>query len=116
MLLVLLISGTAAADRWRPPNASEIVMLGIQHSLIIVDVWQTLDLRNHPEAIEVNPLLGKHPSTSVLLLAGAGSIAATSVAWYALPPPWRSFLPGVVSVILFRAVVVNRSNGMVMRF
>ena len=58
---VLLLSGcgTFQPAPWRTQDTVRQVAIA---AMIAVDHGQTLDLKNHPELEETNPLLGKHPT------------------------------------------------------
>ena len=38
------------------------IFIGLILSLLVIDYRQTLDIKNHDNMYEINPILGKHPS------------------------------------------------------
>lgn len=57
--LLLSGCGTFQPAPWR--TSDTIRQIGV-NALIAVDYGQTLDIKNHPELEESNPILGEHPS------------------------------------------------------
>lgn len=59
MVLFLLVASPSLADEWTTADtAREVTYLALH----VVDWGQTLDIENHPDLRETNPILGSHPS------------------------------------------------------
>jgi hypothetical protein len=80
------------SPKWEAPATAETALLVAAQALIVADALQTLDVKNHPDLREMNPLLGSHPSDARILGMAAGAMLGTAVAWYLLPSPWRDVL------------------------
>jgi hypothetical protein len=82
-------------------------------ALILYDGLQTLDLRNHPERTETNPLMPARPSQATILAFTGLGLLANGLVWYALPA-WYVRGGYSISVILFETdtIVGNRLHGM----
>lgn len=78
-------------------------------ALIAADVSTTLDLRNHPRAIEVGPvaqaIVGGRPSGAAILSLGVGTMALHTTAWYFAPREGRVVLD--ILTIAIETVVVT---------
>jgi hypothetical protein len=60
ILLLCLLAGSVKADEWTNLEISKQVAIGV---LLIADMGQTLDIKNHYDCLEEkNPLLGVRPS------------------------------------------------------
>lgn len=103
---------------WDKPTTLEWTMLLVAESLIVVDVLQTLDLKNHQgEGIsEHNLLLGSHPSDLRIALSGAAGGLAVAGLWYLAPPRVRWLIPSVLMVAEGFVIYSNARVGMRIRF
>lgn len=70
------------------------------------DLFQTLDIKNHPQLVETNILLGPHPSDAKIVAYFVFVIIATLFFWAVIPLPWNcaAFIVAVVE-----AIQVNRN-------
>lgn len=94
ILVLCAASGANAADwNWTPPTKGETVQIAALEALIIADVSTSLDIKNHPRAWEMNPILGQHPSDLRLILTGVTSGLLAAGLWYALPSRCRWVVP-----------------------
>lgn len=89
LLCLLLVTGMQGA--W----AGELTELEQKRELLVyttltLDAMQTLDIKNHPDLYETNPLLGRHPSDAKIVAyfvgAGFGHYAVAK----ALPSEYRA--------------------------
>lgn len=115
LLAVLLTAACAHSREWRPPNAEQTVFFAIGESLIVLDILQSLDIKNHPGGYEMNPLLGRHPSDLEFLLVGGAALSCNAFGWYELPHPWREVLGTVVFVVEDVNVAHNFGVGLRLR-
>ncbi|MEK7193917.1 MAG: hypothetical protein AAB651_01000 [Patescibacteria group bacterium] len=77
---------------------------------LLRDYQQTLDIKNQPGMTEVNPLLGKHPSDSVILGYAAVTIPLIYFIGMALPEPWGSSL---FDTVRYTEKLVTEQNDLV---
>lgn len=115
-LLLCSTSAKAVEWNWSAPTKVETLQIVTVESLILIDVLQTLDLKRHPTASEVNPLLGEHPSDARLIMSAAVAGSATFAAWYVLPSRIRWIVPLLVGTGEILAISGNVSAGMKIRF
>lgn len=92
--LVLGLGGAqpAHAGEWFTPyRTQDTVRQAIYTGLLVVDYGQTLDIKNHPELEEKNPLLGPHPTDSEITRHFVvGALLHAGVTW-AIPRDWRPY-------------------------
>lgn len=88
----VLDKGYWFSPKWEPPATAETALLIAAEALVVFDALQTLDVKNHPDLHEMNPLLGSHPSDARILGMSAGAMVGTAIGWYLLPSPWRNVL------------------------
>ena len=74
LLAVLLLASQARAADWQPLPASEYVFQVAN----LADMSTSLDIKNHRDLYEANPLLGRHPSDGTIIgvKLGAGALHA----------------------------------------
>ena len=84
--------------------------------LMLIDYWQTRDIKNHPGYYETNPLLGKHPSDARIRNYFIGATVAHAAITYALPekyrPAWQWGTIGVEAAV----VLHNKGIGLKIAF
>lgn len=87
LVLYLQLHIEARADMTNTELAKQAVYTG----LLVLDYRQTLDIKNHPDMYEMNPLLGEHPGDSRIgrHFVTVGIVHAT-VAWF-LPRPYKTW-------------------------
>lgn len=84
VLTILLISTpTYALDSW---TKQDIILEATWQSLHFIDYGQTLSIAKNPDRYyEMNPLLGKHPSTELVHVYMLGGALLHPVITYLLP-------------------------------
>lgn len=83
---LLGLGGVAGAD-WRP---ADTVRQAAYLSLHYADWRQTIQLAEHPDYHELNPIIGKHPSRQRVDNYFAATAVAHTAVSVMLPPRWRS--------------------------
>ena len=78
-IAICLAAPAAHAADWRPLPASEYAF----QALNLADMATSLDIKNHPNIHEANPLLGRHPSdgTVIGVKLASGAIHAAITEW-----------------------------------
>ncbi len=88
ILLLLLIPTTVLAEWTTQDTILEISWQGLH----LVDWGQTLDIAKHPNQFnEINPIIGKHPSTSTVNTYMACSAISHALISYILPKKYRPY-------------------------
>lgn len=83
-LFLLLCTGqTRAVDQL------DYALFGAAVVLHVVDLGQTLDIKNHDGVIETNPLLGNRPSKTKIYASCITKIGFDYLALRYLNPEWR---------------------------
>lgn len=113
LLLALVLLALPARAEWNPPGNVETGLFIASEALILYDGLQTLDLRNHPERTETNPLMPARPSQGTILAFTGLGLLVNGALWYALPA-WYVRGGYSIAVILFETdtVLLNRAHGM----
>jgi hypothetical protein len=107
MLLVvtLMLGSVACTGTWeRHPTIEHKLSSGLLAAsdiAIVCDTFQTLSMSdggkwNHG-LHEGNPLLGEHPSTTVIVGAGVVALVGNTALFYVLPPRLRPWWFGAVA-------------------
>lgn len=87
-LIVLMVSGCANGGWTRADTYRQAAMITVSGA----DWLQTRQIAKNPDKFyEMNPILGKHPSTGEVDLYFAASLAAHTAIAMALPPKYREF-------------------------
>jgi hypothetical protein len=60
------------------------------YSTLLLDAAQTLDIKNHPDLYETNPLLGRHPSDGKIAAYFIGAGFAHNAITKKLPTEYRA--------------------------
>lgn len=76
-MVAAALAGNAQADETNP-NAHTPITEWVYQGAAFADMLTTLDIKNHPNLVETNPLLGQHPSDARVL----GYFAATGTLHY----------------------------------
>jgi hypothetical protein len=86
-ILIATSAQTAFADELTPLEQKRELLV---YSTLLLDAAQTLDIKNHPDLYERNPLLGRHPSDlkigAYFIGAGFAHLAVTKQ----LPTEYRA--------------------------
>ena len=70
-----------------PLRGEDLAWIAVDYSLMVVDYGQTKWMAQHPDHWwEVNPTIGKHPSTKTVDLNFLGAAMTYAVTAWALPP------------------------------
>lgn len=77
---------------------------------VAVDVGETIVITSRPRTEELNPLLGRHPSPSRVVLSAAVGVVAAAGLWYVLPPRYRWIVPVALMAVESTAIVWNANN------
>lgn len=107
---------TFDAFKWSPPTAPEKVMFVATSASLVIDMMQTLDIKNHQGMFETNPVLGKHPSDMLIVGYFSSIIVGHSVAFYNLPMPVRIALDVVIMTFEARTIHNNVVRGYSLTF
>ncbi len=94
--------------RFIPEKKSLALFLAAQ-ALVIVDMGQTLDIRNHPEVEELNPILGREPSRDRVYAVFGSHLLINTLAYWLLPGRWANGL-SMLSITIGIPVVANNAS------
>src|ERR1019366_421470 len=85
-IFLFLLSFNCLADEW---TEADTVREAVYLTLHAIDWNQTLQIANHPDLQESNPILGQHPSAAKIneYMAGAALLQITVA--YFLPEKYR---------------------------
>jgi hypothetical protein len=125
-----LVTAVPDEAKWKAPEQPEVILLGVTTGLVVLDVWLSLDIKNHPvctapgcyDITEANPLLGKHPSDARLIGSAVTAMAVVGFMWYWNPKTfgcqnfWRRGVPIALFGVELLAVSVNIRNGLSINF
>lgn len=113
LLLILVTCSGCAHDPWSKPDiAREALYIGVS----VVDMGQTLDIKNHPELRETNPLLGDHPSDGRIKTFFVTTRVLHIMAVHWMPAEWRATFQGIGIGYQFATVVSNNRLGLSVNF
>lgn len=110
MLLAILLAAV-----WAKPTPVETSLFIAAEALIAVDTLQSLDIKNHRDMYETNPLMGRHPSDARYLATWAVVGAAVAAGWWFLPSPWRDAVTIPVITVEVPNTIRNAYVGLVIR-
>lgn len=86
-LLFAALSSAAVADDLSPVEQKREILVA---STLVLDAFQTMDIKNHPDMHEINPILGSHPGDEKIVAyfigVGFGHYAITK----AIPVQYRA--------------------------
>jgi hypothetical protein len=100
---------------WAQPTPLEIAAFVAADSLIWIDVLQSVSAP--ADWVEYNPILGKHPSnTKMVLLGGLAPSLVLGAIWYALPSGWRYAVPVCMVGAELPVVIRNHEVGLRIHF
>jgi hypothetical protein len=119
LLLTVSVTDGTAAPRWWQKNEWTHTDTALQLSytaLHIADWGQTLDIANHPNTIETNPILGNNPTRGEINAYFASTLALHWLIARVLPQKWRSqFQLGTIA-LEFDVISENHSAGIRLNF
>jgi hypothetical protein len=90
----------------------DVVSLVAVETTLAIDMHQTFKIKNHPGMMEMNPVLGQHPSDLKIALYTGGWMVASAVACLVLPPPWRWMAMLAITSVELMAIQNNYHNGL----
>jgi len=105
---ILLATPSFAADEWTKADITrEAVFVGLQ----LIDWQQTKYIANHDEFTELNPILGKYPTTSEVdryfAITTLGHIAVTHVLPKKYRPYWQYTWIGIQGFTVTRNFIIG---------
>ena len=110
-----LFCAAAARAEINPDDISLPVLVAAEVALML-DVSQTLDIKNHPGMQESNPFLGKHPSDrKILIVGGLIPMGLTAGVWAVSPKNFKIIMPLIVLSIEISTLIYNAQGGLVFR-
>ena len=119
VLLAVAVADSSAAPRWWEKNDWTHTDTALQLSytaLHIADWGQTLDIENHPDRFETNPVLGRYPTRGEINTYFASTLALHWLIARLLPQKWRSqFQLGTIA-LEFDVISDNHSAGIRLNF
>jgi hypothetical protein len=86
-ILIAASAHTVFADELSPLEQKRELLV---YSTLLLDAAQTLDIKNHPELYERNPLLGRHPSDLKIGAYFIGAAFAHNAITKELPTDYRA--------------------------
>jgi hypothetical protein len=97
VIAILLSAAPARALEIDPPTRGELAALVTAQSMLLTDMFLTLDIKNHYGYSEYNTLiLGPHPSDARVIGSFIGYEALLTVTWLLLPSGLRYVPPSLV--------------------
>jgi hypothetical protein len=119
MVMILGALDATAAPRWWEKHEWTHRDTALQLSytaLHIADWGQTLDIENHPDQAESNPILGRHPTRGEINTYFATTLALHWLVARVLPQKWRNTFQLGTIALEFDVVSDNRSAGIRVNF
>ena len=114
IMLVLITSSAFAFDKW---DKTDYSLAAAALTLSTVDWMQTRNIANHPnEFYELNPIIGKHPSTEKVNTYFISMIIVGAGIAYALPSRWRKVWLGSCTALELGVTAHNFDIGIGLRF
>lgn len=89
-LLFVLIAASARAGMASDLSPIEQKREYLVYTTLLLDAAQTLDIKNHPDLYETNPLLGRHPSDVKIVAYFIGAGFAHNAITKKLPTEYRA--------------------------
>ena len=106
-IIFLLFASYSYAGEWNPTDK---ILFRSFIVLQVIDYNQTLAVVHDDDYYELNPIMGRHPSDSTILLYFAGSTVVNYLIADALSLKYRR--AWLVASVLFQAVNVGRNYNM----
>lgn len=94
------------------PQPVDYVLLSVTETAILLDLSQTLDIKNHLDLQESNPLMGRHPSDPRILLGGGAIMLGVGGAWLFLSNEWRRLFLVAILVLEVHSIFLNHDEGL----
>ena len=114
ILVALLSTKAPAADKW---SARDYYLEGTWQALHVIDWGQTAMIARNPDRYyEMNPMLGRHPSTELVHAYAATGAIFHLVVTHFLPSKYRPYWQGVTIGMSAACVANNFNVGLGVRF
>lgn len=98
------------------PKKKSLGLFLAAQAVLLIDMGQTLDIRNNPEVVEANPLLGREPSRERIYAIFGTRLAINTLAHWLLPDRWANGLSMLNLVVGVPVVASNASLGLSVSF
>lgn len=117
-VMLLLLPMTAQADDWNDWSWSkgEIALEVASAALTVIDWGQTRDIRNHSGMLELNPVLGKYPSSRAINYYFGTVLTVRPIVSMLLPKPARKALQYIYIGVETAVISSNYNCGLRMSF
>jgi hypothetical protein len=113
LLTLLLLALPAQASDWSTEDTQrEVVYI----SLVAIDALTTMDMKNHPDISEQNPLLGINPAPVKIIVFDVATTAIQFLITESLPSYERSIWQYIGIGAEVTAVSINWSLGLRVKF
>ena len=113
IIIVFLTSCASTGDKW---SKKDIALEATWQTFHALDWGTTLDIENHPNKKELNPILGNHPSRNeihtYMAIGGLAHIGVTHL----LPKEYRPWWQVITIFITGGAVINNFGAGLSLAF
>lgn len=112
LLCALFSCNTVGAEREYEWDRTDYLLLATAITAVTIDWAQTRYIARHPQKYsELNPILGKHPSTGKVDRYFAASLLGTVGIAFALPTNYRKYWLGGVTFVEVGFVLHNKGIG-----
>lgn len=98
------------------PERKSLGLFLTAQALVIMDMGQTLSIRDHPELEEANPIFGREPSPGRVYAVFGTRLALNTLAYWLLPDRWANTVSMLNVVVGIPVVARNASLGLSFRF
>lgn len=95
-----------------PARAQNAALLGVAEVSLLLDLSTTLDIKNHYQLHEMNPILGRHPSDLSVVAYFAVVMGGTAVGYHLLPREARPYAMGAIVALEAFCIHRNVRNGL----
>lgn len=113
VVLVLISARPAHALEIDPPTRGEVAALVTAQTMLLADMFLTLDIKNHEGYSEYNTMiLSAHPSDARVIGAFIGYEALLTASWLLLPRGLRYVPPSLVIAFQTLNIAHNWSIGL----
>ncbi len=107
-------SANAESNKWTTQNT---LLEVTGQTLRLIDFSQTLQIARQPERYsEINPIMGKHPSTEKVCVYFVTYMIGSFAISYFLPEPYRTAWQSINIVLQFPVIAHNFNVGLGIRF
>jgi len=113
LMLILVTCTGCAHDPWSKPD---VIREALYIGLSVVDLGQTLDMKNKKDVHEANPILGRHPSDKRIKTFIITTRAAHVLAVHLMPADWRPYFQLGGIAVEAGVVIHNDRVGLSIKF